>query len=108
MILLTPFRSGHVVWNCRGSALLSKAQLIDDHSISIHLVIFKVVEESPPLSHQFQQTPSGVMIPFMDFKMFCEVSDPLTEKSDLNLWRARIVLVGSIFSDDLLFFLLRN
>jgi hypothetical protein len=65
--------------------LLSKAQLIDDHSISVHFGLFQVVEKPSPLSHQFKQTPPGVMIPFVNLKMLCEIPDPFAEQGNLNL-----------------------
>jgi len=76
--------ASHLSMNTK--ALLSKAQLVDDHSISLYLVIFEVIEESPPLAHKLQQTPPGVMIPFVDLKMFSEISDTVTEQGDLDLW----------------------
>ena len=65
--------------------LLSEAQLINYHSITIDLVVFEVVQKPPPLPHQFEQASPGVMIPFVSLKMFGEISDPLAEQGDLNL-----------------------
>lgn len=66
-------------------ALLSEAQLINHHSITIDLILFEVVQKPPPLPHQFEQASPGVMIPFVSLKMFGEISDPLAEQGDLNL-----------------------
>ncbi len=66
-------------------ALLSEAQLINHHSITIDLVLFEVVQKPSPLSHQFEQALPGVMIPFVSLKMFGQILDPLAEQGDLNL-----------------------
>jgi hypothetical protein len=66
-------------------ALLSKAQFINHHSITIDLALFEVVQKPPPLPHQFEQASPGVMIPFVSLKMFGQILDPLAEQGDLNL-----------------------
>jgi hypothetical protein len=45
-----------------------------------------------------------MVIPFVAFKMFGEVSDPLTEKGNLNLGGTRILFVVTVLTDNLLLF----
>ena len=89
-------------------ALLSEAQLINHHPITIDLVLFEVVQKPSPLSHQFEQASPGVMIPFVGLEMFGQISDPLAEQGDLNLWRSRVLLVAFKLLDDVFLFLLNQ
>ena len=60
--------------------------MINDHSITIYPVLLKIVEKSSSLSHHLQDPPSRVMILLVTFEMFGEITDPFTEKGNLNLW----------------------
>jgi hypothetical protein len=74
----------------------------------VHFIFFQIVEKSPPLTDHFEKTPSGVMVPLVDFKMFCEISNPLAEQSDLNLWGTRVLLMVFKLLDDLFLLLLNE
>jgi hypothetical protein len=43
-----------------------------------------------------------MMVSFMHFKVFGQVSNPFAEKSDLNLWRTGVPFVAFKLFDDLL------
>ena len=89
-------------------ALLSKAQLINHHSITIDLVLLEVVQKPPPLPHQFEEASPRVMILFVSLKMFCQILNPFAQQGDLNLWRSRILLVVFELLDDFFLFLLNQ
>jgi hypothetical protein len=50
---------------------------------------------------QFKKTPAGMVVSFMYFKVFGKISNPFTEKSDLNLWRAGVPFMALELLDDL-------
>jgi hypothetical protein len=81
--------------------LLPETELIDDHSISIYFVFFKIVEESPPLPHQLKKTPARVMISLVYLKVVSQISDSFAEKSDLNFRGTCIPFVTLKLFDDL-------
>jgi hypothetical protein len=88
--------------------LFPQTQPIDDRSIAIYFVFFKIVEQSPPLPDQFEKTPARVMVSLVYFKMLCQISDPFAEKSDLNFRGARVPFVAFKLLDDLFFLLLNE
>jgi hypothetical protein len=86
--------------------LLPETELINDHSISIYLVFFQIVEQSPPLANQLEKTPSGVMVSLVCFKVLCQISDSFAEKSDLNFRGTCIPFMTlELFNDLFLLFL---
>jgi len=89
-------------------ALLSKAQLINHHSITIDLVLLEVVQKPPSQPHQFEEASPRVMVPFVGLKMLCQILNPFAEQGDLNLWRSRVLLVISKLLDDVFLFLLNQ
>ena len=65
--------------------LFSKTQLIDDLTIPIHFMFLEVGQKPLPLPYQLEQSPPGMMVPFVGLEVLCEISDPFAEKRDLNL-----------------------
>ncbi len=72
---------------------LPNSQSIDKLSISIEVQPFEVVQETPALAHEFQESTPGVMILFVGFEVLREVTDSVTQEGNLDLRRAR---VGSV------------
>jgi hypothetical protein len=89
-------------------ALLPQTQLIDDRSISVYLVSFKIIEKSPSLPDQFKKTPARVMVSFVTFKVFRQIPNPFAEDSDLNLRGTGVPIVVFKLVDDLFLFLLNE
>src|SRR5262249_35248543 len=101
---------GH--WQCRGSTrvggprgppvlllLAAQAQLGDELTITLDVVVAYVVEQSTSATDQLHQATAGVMITLVNLEMLGQVGDTLAEDGDLHLWRSRIGLVGTVSRD---------
>ena len=81
-------------------SLLPDPQLLNQGAVPLHIHLFQVVQEVPPLTHEFQETPAGVMILYMGLEMLRQVIDPLAQDSDLDLGRPRVRGMSLIPLDD--------
>lgn len=68
---------------------------MDQGLISLVIVFLEIIEKPPPLSHEFQEAPAGVVILDMNLEVLREVLNALTEQSYLHLRRAGICLMES-------------
>jgi hypothetical protein len=72
------------------SYLFADSQPLNYLAIPLHFLHFEVVEKVPPLANQFQQTPAGMVVLHMRFKVLRQISDALAQDSDLNFGRPRV------------------
>jgi len=77
----------------RFPGLFSEAEGLNECPIAIDILRLQIVQQPPSLAHQFQQSPSGMMIFLVDFKMLIEIADTVSQQSDLHLRRPGIGLV---------------
>jgi hypothetical protein len=67
--------------------LFPDSQLLDQGAVTLHIYFLQVVQEVPPLTYEFQETPAGMVILHVGLEMLREVIDPLAQDGDLDLGR---------------------
>jgi hypothetical protein len=70
--------------------LLSQAKLFDDVLISFNIRSSEVVQEPSSLTHQFEKTPSRVVVFLVNFEVVGQIIDPIAQNSYLHFRRARV------------------
>ena len=70
-------------------------------------MFLQVTEQITALADEFQQAAAGRMVLLVAAEMFRQISDAVGEQRDLYFRRTRIVFIGTKFSYDCFFFLLR-
>ena len=59
------------------NALPPQTEASDERLISLDITPFEIVEQSPSLAHQFQQTAAGVVVLLVDLEVLRELFEPL-------------------------------
>jgi hypothetical protein len=80
--------------------LFPNLQPQDHRAISLDILLLEIIEETSPLTYQFQKPSPGMMILCMGLEMFGQIIDPLAQDGDLNLRRPRIGNMSLVFLDD--------
>ena len=52
--------------------------------VALAILTFEVVEEPPPLTNELQEPATRVMVFGVNFEMFSEVANALTQNRDLH------------------------
>ena len=81
---------------------------MDQASVSLVIAVLEIIEKPPPLSYEFQEASTGVVVFDMNFEVPREVINALAEQSNLNFRRPGITVVELELLDNLTFLLLRN
>ena len=90
------------------SALLSDTELSDYSTVTLDVLLLKVVKKITSSSDHFEETASGMMILLMVLEMFGEIGDSFGEDSDLNFGRTGIIFAEAVSLDDSSFFFLEH
>ena len=79
--------------NCRFEIeqLLAQAKAINNLAVPIRVTPVKIIEQPPALVDHHDQAAAGRVILNMRLEMRRQVVDPLAQKRDLHLGRARIL-----------------
>ena len=64
--------------------LLPEIEAFDDLLVFVPIVPSEVLEQFPALADELEQTPAGVMVPFMGLEMLGQQVDTLGQDSHLN------------------------
>jgi hypothetical protein len=70
--------------------LSAEPELLNQRPISLDILVLEVVQEAPPLTHQFDQSPAGMVIFGVGFEMISQVADTLAQDGYLHLCGAGI------------------
>jgi len=81
--------------------LFSQTKTLNNLSVPFNILIFQIVQKSPPLTDQLQQAPTGMMVLFVDLEMIRQVFNSCTQKRNLDFGRSRILLVQLIIPDNI-------
>ena len=81
--------------------LLTDAELLDDSSVTVNILLGEVVEKVSSLTYHHLKTSSGMEVLGVNLKMLGKVSDLFGKDSDLNFGRTGIVLVNSVLVNKL-------
>jgi hypothetical protein len=65
--------------------LLAETKLSYQFSIALHIIITEVCQETAPLTHQLQETSSGVVVVFVRLEVFSHLIYAFSEQGNLNL-----------------------
>jgi hypothetical protein len=85
------------------SLLLSQAKLLDQGPVTVDVFVLQVVQEAPALTHQLDQTPTGMVVLGMDLKVVRQVTDALAQDGHLDFRGAGITLMQPVAINNLLF-----
>src|SRR5690606_11000855 len=86
----------------RENCLLADVETFDDGLVALEIDALQVVQQPPPLPHQLQKTATRVVILGVGLEVLGQIPDAVAEQYDLHLGRARVGLVPSVASQDLL------
>ena len=75
------------------------AQSLDERLVPFGAVSPQIIEQSPPLTHQFEQPTARVVVFFVHLEVFREAVDSLGDERNLDLGRARVRLVDAVGLD---------
>src|SRR5262245_22702598 len=84
-----------------GAELSPEAQLLDQFSVRLHILLLEVVQKSPAAPDQLEQAAPRVVVLRMRPEVLRELVDALREERDLDLGRARVGLRAPVAPDDL-------
>ena len=80
--------------------LFSETEFLNQLSVALHVFLFEIAEEAPPLANEFQKATPRLVILFVFRKVFLQPVDPLCEQSDLDFGTSRIALRAlKLFND---------
>jgi hypothetical protein len=83
--------------------LSADTQFIDQVAVALDTFIFQIIEQTPPLTDDFEQTAPGMVVLLMGAEVFGEIGNPRGKKRNLHLGRTGIPLVSLEFVDKFLF-----
>src|SRR5580700_209630 len=72
---------------------LAEAERTDDLPVSIEADALEVVEQAAALGHHAKEAATRVVVLHVGLEVFGQVADALGQQRDLNLGRARVVVV---------------
>ena len=93
------------MWN---NLLAADAKTLDQRLVSLRAAVLQVVEQFAAPGHHRQQTTPRMVILLMRFEVLRQLQNTLTQKRNLNLWRAGIRFVDSVLADRLRLLLYRQ
>ncbi len=65
--------------------LLPNAEFLNNDSVPLNIGLFKVIQEPAPLTDEFQEPTSRMMILFVHFEVIGQIFDPIAQKGNLDL-----------------------
>ena len=81
--------------------LLTDAQLGDDSTVTVDILLCQVVQQVAALTDHHQQAAAGVVVVLVYTQVLGQLVDAGGEDGDLDFGRTGVALVGSILQDDL-------
>ena len=81
------------------TALPSQTQSGNHGAIAPHILPVQVLEQSPALAYQFQETPLAMIIVLMTSQVLCDRPDPIRQQGYLHLGRPRVIVVKPVGTD---------
>ena len=84
--------------------LLTDSELLDQNTVSVDVLLSKVVKKVTSAANHLEKTSSGVVVVLVNLKVFVKVVDSLCEDSNLNLGRTCVVLALLVSFDNSCFF----
>jgi hypothetical protein len=87
----------------RVTSLFANSQSLDNRAVPLYILRFEVVEQMPPLSHEFQQAPAGMMVLEMGPEMLRQIIDPFAQDRDLHFRRSCVRGMPFVFLNEFLF-----
>src|SRR5438876_1029119 len=75
-------------------------ELLDDRPVPLGVLLAQVLDQTPPLADQHQQTASRMVVLGVLLEVLGQAVDPLGEKRDLHLGRPRVSIVDAILLDE--------
>ena len=89
--------------------LLTDAQLSDDRTVSVDVLLLQVSQQISSAADHLQHTSSGVMILLVYLQVLSQIIDSTCQDRDLHLRRTGIGLMIAVINDDsCLFFLTQH
>ena len=85
-----------------GTRLAAQAETLDQGAVTLDVDLLQVVEKTTTIADHEQQTATGVVIVLVELQVLGEIGNALGEQCDLDLRGARVTLMGSVLSDDVL------
>src|SRR3712207_5247306 len=85
--------------------LPAQAELGNERPVALDVFLLQVLEQPTPLAYQLEQTAARVVVVLVLAQVLGEVRYTPREHRYLHLGRPRVVLVGPVLPDDLLFVL---
>lgn len=82
--------------------LLSYAEAFDDGTVTLDVVLKKIVKELSSLTDHLLHTSAGVVVLRIASKVLGELGDSLGENGDLNLGRTGVAFVNGVLLDNAL------
>ena len=80
--------------------LLTDAQLSDQSTVTVDVLLCQVVQHGTALTNHHQQTTAGVVVVLVGTQVLGQLVDASGQDSDLDLGRTGVALVGSVSQDN--------
>ena len=84
----------------KSAGLLADAQLCNDRTVTLDVLLCEVVKQSAALTNHLVHTETAVVVVGMDLEVSGQLTDALSENGDLNFGRTGVGLVSSVFCDN--------
>jgi len=76
-----------------GSILFADSQPLDESLVAAELRSLQVIQQTPALTHQFEQAAARGVVLLMGFQVSRQVLDSLSQYGNLHFGRTRILVV---------------
>jgi hypothetical protein len=81
--------------------LFPQAEFLDDRQVSFFFRPPEIVEQPSPLTDQFQQPSSGMVVLLVGFEMLGQGVDAIAQNSHLDFRRTRVIFMQPKMIDNL-------
>jgi len=80
-------------------SLFSYTQTANDFPVTVGVLASQIIKQSSPLTHQFQQTSSGMVVLCVRLEMILEAFNPARKQGNLDFRRTGVGCVRLVLTD---------
>jgi hypothetical protein len=95
---------GNCLSLCASVSLFSEAELLDEGTILLNIVVLHIVEQSAPFTYKVQKRGLRSEVLTVVLEVSCEVVDAVREQRDLSLCAARVLLGTTVLLENALLY----
>jgi len=79
---------------------VAETEFLNDGFITTGIVSLEVIQQAAALADQHEKPAARTVVFLVRFKVFRQMTNALTQQSDLNFWAAGIVGMGGVLVNE--------